>query len=209
MKLSCSGIILAGGLNTRFSGKDKAFLTVAGERIVDRLYRIFRKTFEEIIVVTNDPIKFLEFDAHIVTDLFPVRSSLTGIHAGLFHSRTPYAFFAACDIPFLKEEVVKAVIGAITPDIDAVIPETAAGYEPLCAAYSTRCLGNVHRHLTKNRLKIQLFLKKMHVRTIPEERLRRLDPPLISFFNINSPEDMARAEALHGVNLTGTAETTP
>lgn len=198
MTISCSGIILAGGLNTRFSGREKAFLTVAGERIVDRLYRIFREMFEEIIVVTNDPIKFLDWDAHIVTDLFPVRSSLTGIHAGLFHSRAPYAFFAACDIPFLKKEVVKAVIGAITPDIDAVMPETAAGFEPLCAAYSTRCLENVRRHLTQNRLKIQLFLKKMRVRTVPEKRLRRLDPQLISFFNINSPADMARAEALHG-----------
>jgi molybdopterin-guanine dinucleotide biosynthesis protein A len=197
MKISCSGIILAGGLNTRFSGKEKAFLTVDGERIVDRLYRIFRETFKEIIVVTNDPIKFLDWDAHIVTDLFAVRSSLTGIHAGLFHSRTPYAFFAACDIPFLKKEVVETVLDAITPDIDAVIPETAAGLEPLCAAYSTHCLENVRRHLTKNRLKIQLFLKKMHVRTIPEKRLRRLDPRLISFFNINSPADLARAEALH------------
>ena len=199
MNISCSGIILAGGLNTRFSGKEKAFLNVDGERIVDRIYRIFCEMFEEIIVVTNDPIKFLDWDVHIVTDLFPVRSSLTGIHAGLFHSRTPYAFFAACDIPFLKKEVVKAVIGAITPDIDAVIPETAAGFEPLCAAYSTRCLENVRRHMTKNRLKIQLFLKKMHVRTIPEERLRRIDPQLISFFNINSPADMSRAEALRGV----------
>lgn len=197
MKIPCSGIILAGGLNTRFSGQEKAFLTVAGERIVDRLYRIFRETFQEILLVTNDPLKYLDWDVHIVTDLFPVRSSLTGIHAGLFHSRTPYAFFAACDIPYLKKEVVDAVVGAITPDIDAVIPETAAGLEPLCAAYSTRCLENVGRHLTKNRLKIQLFLKKMHVRTIPEERLRRLDPQLISFFNINSPTDLARAEALH------------
>lgn len=197
MKISCSGIILAGGLNTRFSGKDKAFLTIDGERIIERLYRIFQETFEEIIVVTNDPIKFLDWDAHIVTDLIPVRSSLTGIHAGLFHCRTPYAFFAACDIPYLKKEVVAAVVSAITPDIDAVIPETAAGLEPLCAAYSTRCLENVQRHLHKNKLKIQLFLKKMHVRTIPEERLRRLDPQLISFFNINSPADLARAEALH------------
>jgi molybdopterin-guanine dinucleotide biosynthesis protein A len=55
--------------------------------------------------------------------------------------------------------------------------------------------------LTKNRLKIQLFLKKMRVRTISEERLRRFDPQLISFFNINSPADLARAEALHGAEL--------
>jgi molybdopterin-guanine dinucleotide biosynthesis protein A len=196
MKVSCSGIILAGGLNTRFSGKQKAFLTVGGERIVDRHYRIFRETFDEIILVTNDPVKYLDWDLNIVTDLFPVRSSLTGIHAGLFHSRAPYAFFAACDIPFLKKDVVKAVVAAITPGIDAVIPETAAGREPLCAAYSTGCLPTVTRHLAKNRLKIQLFLNKMRVKTIPEKRLRRLDPQLLSFFNINSPEDLIRAEAL-------------
>ncbi len=196
MKTSCSGIILAGGLNTRFSGTEKALLTVDGERIVDRLYRIFREKFAENLLVTNDPIKYLDWDLHIVTDIFPVRSSLNGIHAGLFHSRTPFAFFAACDIPYLKRQIVDEVVGAITPDIDAVIPETAAGLEPLCAVYSTRCLENVWRHLTNNRLKIRLFLNKMHVRIIPEARLRRLDPQLISFFNINSPSDLARAEAL-------------
>ncbi|MFZ0610708.1 MAG: molybdenum cofactor guanylyltransferase [Desulfobacterales bacterium] len=198
MITSCSGIILAGGLNTRFSGREKAFITVGGERIIDRIYRIFRDTFEDVLVVTNDPLKYLGWDAHIVTDIFPVRSSLTGIHAGLFHSRTPHAFFAACDTPYLRKEVVQAIVGAITPDIDAVIPKTAAGLEPLCAAYSTRCLDTIWQHLTKDRLKIQRILRKMRVRTVPEERLRRIDPQLTSFFNINSPADLLRAEARQG-----------
>ncbi len=198
MITSCSGVILAGGLNTRFAGREKAFITLGGESLIDRLYRIFREIFEDVLVVTNDPLKYLGRDAHIVTDLFPVRSSLTGIHAGLFHCRTPHAFFAACDIPYLRKEVVQAVVGAITPEIDAVIPQTAAGLEPLCAAYSTRCLDTIWQHLTKDRLKIQRILKKMKVRTIAEERLRRLDPQLTSFFNINSPADLIRAEALQG-----------
>ena len=99
--------LLDNGHTVQFTSNADIGLTVNGERIVDRLYRIFRETFAEIIVVTNDPIKYLDLDANIVTDLFPVRSSLTGIHDGLFHCRTPYAFFAWCDIPYLKKEVVE------------------------------------------------------------------------------------------------------
>lgn len=196
MQKSCSGIILAGGLNTRFSGKEKAFVTVGGIRIMDRLHRLFRETFGEVIIVTNDPIKYLEWDAHIVTDLFPIRSSLTGIHAGLFFTQTPHAFITACDTPFLQKEVIEVIVGALADGIDVVIPETAAGIEPLCAAYSIRCLETIGRHLKSNKLKIQMFFNKMRVRRISEKALRRVDPHLCSFLNINSPADLARAEAV-------------
>ena len=83
MKISCSGVILAGGLNTRFSGKEKALVRVGGKRIIDRILAVFNGLFEEIILVTNNPLRYIEWDVNIVTDLFPIRSSLTGIHAGL------------------------------------------------------------------------------------------------------------------------------
>lgn len=196
MNKTCSGIILTGGLNTRFSGREKAFIEVNGIRILDRLFPVFRKAFDEIILVTNDPLKYLEWNAHIVSDLFAVRSSLTGIHSGLFYSRTPFAFITACDVPFLRSEVVETIVGAISPEIDVVIPETSAGLEPLCAVYSTRCLNTVARHLSNNKLKIQLVLRRMRVRKISEKTLRRFDPELVSFFNINSPADLEKAEAL-------------
>lgn len=78
---------MAGGLNSRYSGRNKAFIPVWGKRILDRLYEVFQEVFEEIILVTNDPLKYLEWDLTIVTDIFPYRSSLTGIHAGLFLSK--------------------------------------------------------------------------------------------------------------------------
>jgi molybdopterin-guanine dinucleotide biosynthesis protein A len=193
---SCSGIILAGGLNTRFSGKEKAFITIGGLRIMDRLHQLFREIFGEVIIVTNDPVKYLGWDAHIVTDLFPVRSSLTGIHAGLFYAQTSHAFIAACDTPFLQKDVVEAIVGAISDGIDVVIPETAAGIEPLCAAYSILCLETIRRHLESNQLKIQMFFNKMRVRRVSEQALRRVDLNLVSFFNINSPPDLAQAEAV-------------
>lgn len=196
MQKSCSGIILAGGRNTRFSGKDKAFISIGGKRIVDRIYHLFRETFKEVIIVTNEPAKYLGWDAHIVTDIFPVRSSLTGIHAGLYYTQTLHAFIAACDVPFLQKDVVEAIVGALSDDIDVVIPETAAGLEPLCAAYSIRCLDTIHHNLTQKKMKIQMLFKRMRVKRISEKTLRRIDPQLISFLNINSPPDLVRAEAV-------------
>lgn len=196
MRRSCSGVILAGGLNTRFSGIEKAFISVGGKRILDSLYRIHNDVFEDVIIVTNDPLKYLEWDALIVSDLLPIRSSLTGIHTGLYFTRTPFAFVSACDAPFLKKEVVETIVDACSDNIDVVIPKTAAGLEPLCAVYSTRCLEAIERHLWKNQLKIQLFFRKMRVRHIAEGKLRHVDPHLDSFFNINTPSDLIQAESI-------------
>ncbi|MCD6184269.1 MAG: NTP transferase domain-containing protein, partial [Deltaproteobacteria bacterium] len=75
---------MAGGQNRRFGGRNKAFIDIGGRLVLDRLYSVFKSLFREIILVTNDPLRYLEWDLKIVTDLFPYRSSITGIHAGLF-----------------------------------------------------------------------------------------------------------------------------
>jgi molybdopterin-guanine dinucleotide biosynthesis protein A len=202
MKFPCTGVILAGGMNTRFSGQDKAFLSVGGKRIIDRLYSIFNALFEDIILVTNDPYKYLEWDINIVTDLYPVRSSLTGIHAGLFYTSNPFAFFAACDIPFLKKELVETLINNIEQGIDVVVPETKAGFEPLCAVYSKECLKQVEQQIIQNKLAIRHLFKKRRVKKIPEKVLREKDPDLISFFNINTPQDQEKAEKMLEITKT-------
>ena len=196
MKFSCTGVILAGGMNTRFSGRDKAFLSVGGKRIIDHLYSLFNALFEDIILVSNDPYKYLEWDMNIVTDLFSVRSSLTGIHAGLFYALNPFAFFAACDTPFLKIELVETIIRSIEKRVDVVIPETPAGLEPLCAVYSKECLKPVERQIMQKKFKIEQLFQKRRVKKIPEKILRQKDPDLISFFNINTPQDQEKAEKM-------------
>lgn len=202
MKFPCTGVILAGGMNTRFSGRDKAFLSVGGKRIIDHLYSLFDALFEDIILVTNDPYKYLEWDMNIVTDLFSVRSSLTGIHAGLFYTLNPFAFFAACDTPFLKKELVETIISSIEQRVDVVIPETPAGLEPLCAVYSKECLRPVEQQIIQKKFKIEQLFKKQRVKKIPEKILREKDPDLISFFNINTPQDQEKAEKMLEITKT-------
>lgn len=168
-------------------------MRIDGQRILDRIYGVFKDLFDEVILVTNNPFQYLEWDLDIVTDLFDIRSSLTGIHAGLFYARHPYAFFTACDAPFLKRELIEIILAGIDANTDIVIPETSAGREPLCAAYSKRCLNPAERHIKQKKLKIQLAFRKCRIKTISEKILRAKDPELISFFNINSPEDLERA----------------
>ena len=195
-KIPCTGVILSGGLATRFDGTEKALLKVGGVRILDRIYDIYKELFEEIILVTNNPQNFLEWDLLIVSDIYPIRSSLTGIHAGLFYMSNPYAFISACDTPFLKKEVVETVIGKIDNKIDIVMPETSAGLEPLCAAYSKRCLESAQNHLEREKLKVTKAFRKSRTKTISEKVLCKIDPDLRSFFNINTPDDLQRAEEM-------------
>jgi molybdenum cofactor guanylyltransferase len=194
MKNDCTGVILAGGRNSRFSGNNKALISVAGKRILDRIHEVFTNLFDNIMLVTNDPLQYVAWDFDIVTDIFPIRSALTGIHTGLFYVPTPYAFFTACDIPFLKKELVEILLDGLEPGIDIVIPETSQGFEPLCAIYSKHCLKPIEEHLLKRSFKIQQIFQSVRVKKIPENLLRTVDPELASFSNINTPDDLSKAE---------------
>jgi len=194
MKNKFTGVILAGGKNSRFSGKNKALVRIGEKRILDRIYEVFSILFDKIILVTNDPLQYMEWDFDIVTDIFPIRSSLTGIHTGLFYLTTPYAFFVACDIPFIKKELIEILLDSVEPSIDIVIPETSKGVEPLCSVYSKRCFKPIEEQLEKKSLKIQRVFQKVRVKKISEDILRTIDPDLVSLSNINTPDDLARAK---------------
>ena len=205
MKNKCTGVILAGGKNSRFSGKNKALVRIGGKRILDRIYEVFTVLFDKIILVTNDPVQYMEWDFDIVTDIFPIRSSLTGIHTGLFYITTPYAFFVACDIPFIRKELIEILLDGVEPGIDIVIPETSKGVEPLCSVYSKRCFKPIEEQLEKKSLKIQRVFQKVRVKKIPEDILRTIDPDLVSLYNINTPDDLARAKQA-ATYLTGVSQ---
>jgi len=196
MPYSLTGIILAGGLNTRFSGTNKALIQIGGVQILDRIYSLFNDLFEEIILVTNDPVKYIGWDLKIVTDIYPYRSSLTGIHAGIFYSSKPYSFITACDTPFLKKELIEALLCAVEPKIDIVIPETPKGLEPLCAVYSKRCQKPIEKQLEKQEFKIDKFFSKVRIKKIADNELKLKDPGLTSFFNVNTPSSLDRAKEI-------------
>jgi molybdopterin-guanine dinucleotide biosynthesis protein A len=189
-KPPCAGIILAGGRGTRLQGRNKALIDVQGRTVLDRLADLLSLYFQPLIIVTNQPRDYLLRAEMIVTDLIDRRSSLTGIYSGLFHAPTSHAFVAGGDMPYLKKELVELILEYLDPRWDVVVPVTTAGYQPLAAVYSRRCLPVMARNLTQNRCKVSAVYSALKVQEVPEARLRQADPELVSFFNINTPADL-------------------
>src|SRR5512137_1794331 len=86
-----AGVVLAGGKNIRM-GVNKAFLTVYGQRIIDRTAALFNALFRQVILVTNAPLEYASLDLEIAVDLLPVNSPLVGIYTGLYYSSHAYSF---------------------------------------------------------------------------------------------------------------------
>ena len=197
MRHSVAGVILAGGLGTRLGHAKKAFIEIGGRTTLERLLAVYRPLFPEIRIAARDLDDFANVDVPVALDRFDARSSLTGIHAGLSAVDAPHAFFCACDTPFLQPELVTRLLAQLRPDDDVVIPLKPDGFrEPLCAVYSTRCLPHIEAQLNRQDFKIIRFFPRVAVREVPLDILAPGDPSPRSFFNVNRPEDLEKAEAL-------------
>ena len=184
-----TGIILAGGRASRMGGINKAFLEVGGERLIDRTMRVYRPFFREILISTNSPLEYLEFDARIVTDIHRGKGPLGGIHAGLLHADCEQAFVSACDMPYLSEAFIGHMI-AQAQGYDLVVPVSANGFESLHAIYSRRCLPVIESQIERGELKVSLLCRKFTTREIPADEIRGFDPEGRLFANLNRPEDL-------------------
>lgn len=184
-----TGILLAGGKNSRM-GANKAFLEIDGVRLIDKTLACYRKIFNEIIIVTTDPVSYLEFtDTNLATDIYKDKGPLGGIYTGLFYANNPYAFTCACDMPFLNKDFVEYMIG-LTDKHDVIVPETAEGFQPLHTIYSRSCLPSIKRLLLADKLKITGFYREMRVLTVGEEQISPVNPDGRLFHNLNTPEDV-------------------
>ncbi|MFH1075497.1 MAG: molybdenum cofactor guanylyltransferase [Pseudomonadota bacterium] len=192
---SCSAVILAGGLGTRI-GKNKALLSVQGATILDRAYTALRQIFSEIILVSNEPLTYMAWDFMIVRDIYKLRSPLVGIHAGLFYASNPYVFIVGCDMPFLKITLIKTLLAEISPKYGILLPKTADRVQPLCAVYAKKCIKHIEMLIEQKSLKISDLFSLVRVKEIEESRLMSADPGLVSFFNINTPEDLDNAQQM-------------
>jgi molybdopterin-guanine dinucleotide biosynthesis protein A len=187
-----TGIILSGGKNTRM-GENKAFIRINGERIIDRTIRIFRELFQEIVLVTNEPLAYLEFDVKIVTDIVKGKAALGGIYTGLFHASCEHAFVCPCDMPFLSVDFIRYMQGRIK-GYDVVVPLEPEGFQPLHAIYSRRCMPAIKQRIDEDRLKISGFYKQARVLEIQPEVIASFDPEGRMFLNVNSPDELEGAK---------------
>ena len=188
MNQNLTGIILAGGKSTRM-GENKAFIKIEGTPIIHRIHTLFERLFNEIIIVTHQKKLFSNLNTKIYSDLIPNRGILGGLYTGLFFSSFSLSFCVACDMPFLKESVIKYLIKTIE-NYDVVVPKTEDGLQPLHAVYSKNCLEPIKKIIEQGKYKIIDFYPMVKVKIVDEHELFSLDPMRESFINVNTPEEL-------------------
>lgn len=182
-----TGVILAGGASSRMK-RNKALLPLQGETFIGRVHRKLGLIFPQLLVVTNTPELYDFLPSPKVPDLYPGAGALAGIHAGLTHAVTPHIFVVACDMPFLNEGLIRSLAGR-AEEGDVIIPENRGGLEPLHAIYSRRCLKVIEEHLATGCYRIIDSFHSLSVVKVPCEEVGRVDPHLLSFRNVNTPEE--------------------
>ncbi len=194
-----AGVILAGGENRRM-GKNKAFLTLDGRMFLWRIIGTLTPLFRDLILVTREPEQYVGFPVRPVTDLYPERGPLTGIISGLAASNDRYNFCVACDMPFIRTDLVqymmKRVSGreALVPFVSVRTGEEKGRrwFQPLHAVYGRGCLPVLERSLREGRRSLRELIPSLDVRVLGEKEITPFDPMLQSFRSINTVEEYSR-----------------
>jgi molybdenum cofactor guanylyltransferase len=202
--LEISGIILAGGRSLRL-GHDKVLEKIGNTSLLERVVSRIDSFSKKIIIVTAQERTFAPLTKHpkvkIVSDILPGQGSLGGIYTGLVESSSFYNLVVAADMPFLNESLLRYMIEK-SDGYDFVLPRVNDLFEPLHAVYSRNCIAPIKSILEQGKKVIIELFDYVKVRYIDTEEVERFDPKHLSFFNINTREDLELARKVAG----GTAD---
>jgi molybdopterin-guanine dinucleotide biosynthesis protein A len=201
--LERSIIILAGGLSKRF-GQDKCLIELKGKPLILHLLnKVARISDENVVVVGSlDQRKKLESllnsRARIVVDKYEGYCPLVGALTGFESVNNEYALLLPCDAPLVSTEIATLLL-EICINRSAAIPRWPNGYiEPLQAAYNTKLAINAAKKaLEERKYEMSAMINFMRgVRYISTLVLQQYDPKLLSFFNVNTPQDLKQVKSM-------------
>lgn len=187
--------IIAGGAARRFGGRDKGSLMIGRHSILERQLHVLRQVADHILIVANDCSRAEMLGLPVVADLIRGAGSLGGIYTAISSAPTERTLVVACDMPFLSAEFLRHLMDA-GRTADIAVPRTAEGYQPLCATYSRACARPMRGDIDAGVLKLGRFIAAAHGLTIRElgpAEIAPFDAAGMLFFNINTPDDHARA----------------
>lgn len=186
------GVILAGGRSKRF-GRNKALEIVEERPLIQKVYSMLNKLFDDILVVTNKPESYSFLDCEIVKDRVEGIGPLAGIYTGLKHLYPAPCFFFPCDMPALNLNLIHYMCSLFHKRVDIVVPQSSqVHFEPLHAIYGPLCIPKIEEMLEKRIYRIFHLFERVRVLYVHPEIIKRFDPTLISFTNINTREDLER-----------------
>jgi molybdopterin-guanine dinucleotide biosynthesis protein A len=178
-------IILAGGLSRRM-GRDKANLPTGAGTLLERIVERLSPVVDEVVVAGGPSLSIPA--GRWVPDARSGAGPLAGMAAGLAVLSGDVAWVVACDLPDVEPGVGELLFDSAS-DVDAVVPRLDGRPECLCAVYRASLAGRILTLLNDGERRVTALLDGIRVRYVEAAELRRVDPELRSFRNLNTPEE--------------------
>ena len=194
-----NAILLAGGKSSRFGENNKALTEINGQpmliHIISRLQQVFQTTY---VIGDKKEYSFLREEysqIEIKEDIIPEKGPLGGLYTGLKYSDTSYNCLVGCDMPLLTVSYYRFLKKYSRENhiSEALVPRYESQLEPLAAIYTSRCLPVLSNFINNDKLRFQIFLKKIDLTVISDKKLKqKFKQPEQLFYNINYKKDLAR-----------------
>lgn len=190
MIADCTAIILAGG-DSRRMGQDKAMLPFKRQPLIHSVIATMQPMFAATLVSVRVPRP--EIYLPQVCDSQSGGGPLMGLIAGLAAIQTDWAFVVGCDMPFVSPALVEKLASKRTAQ-HAVIAVVGGRVQPLAGFYARSSLAFLRASLALGNRSLLGALRSMEVSCVDEGDLRKADPALRSFFDLDTPQDLSRAQ---------------
>jgi len=179
-------------------GEDKALKSFLGRPLIQRVIDRLSPVADELIVTTNRPEAYSFLQNRLIPDLKPDRGALGGLYTAVSSASHDIVAVVACDMPFANAPLIEGMSKLLVEkDVDVVIAKTEQGYEPLHAVYRREtCLPAIESAIDADLWKVVAWFPQVKVYELTHEEVQTFDPQNLAFWNVNTPEEFAKAEEI-------------
>jgi len=188
----CTAIILIGGESKRM-GQDKAAVKLANDSLLNRAIHNLQPLFKQLVISVREPRDHLLFPQ--LCDSGNARGPIMGIATALERVDTSWVFAIACDMPFIAADMIVSM-AAQRGEWDAVVPLADGHLQPLAAFYSQACLQPMQAQIEAGQRSLKMLIENVDAAIVQEEALRQCDSNLLSFMDLDTRADLAKAETM-------------
>src|SRR5712691_9683652 len=157
---------------------------------------------DELFLVTTQPDAYRHLGFPVHGDVIKEKGALGGIYSAIHYSSNHYVLTVACDLPFIRPQLLLYLLELCEAGdslFDAIVPRVKNYPQGLIAVYSKTCLEPIKTCIDANRLQVIGFYPQVHTRYVDEPEYAAFDPKGLSFFNVNTPQDLEQAQQIDSV----------
>ena len=166
--------------------RDKPFTKIKGKELFKYGHETLKRVFRDVLIVcVNDMGDRLGGYRFVVED-YGI-GPLGAIYGGAGNTTSEYIFVTGCDMPLLSEKAIGFLCGKVKRD--GVVPVYGDGkLEPLHSLYRRKKI--LELDILKGGGRIMDLIREMDMEFIPVNEIKRYDPGLLTFRNINTGGDI-------------------